>query len=152
MEEQKYLLYVELPNIINRIYKLAAVDKPVVISTIKKLSEELKKVSNAEINSGLETIEKLLSEKSPLKDELEKPISIREKTEKIRKHLEEKDEDYKKLLKRYDEVFLKKIRTEIEASRYRVNCENLKKQRKLLIALNIVLTIICLTLSVLAFI
>ncbi|WP_278475435.1 hypothetical protein [Turicibacter sanguinis] len=56
MKEQEYLLYVELPNLINRIMKLAVAPTPNE-EVARIFAEEIKKVSNAELESALNTVE-----------------------------------------------------------------------------------------------
>lgn len=58
MKEQEYLLYVELPNLINRIMKLAVAPTPNE-EVARIFAEEIKKVSNAELDSALNTVKML---------------------------------------------------------------------------------------------
>lgn len=63
MEEQnerEYLLYVELPNLINRIMKLDSI--PIVnLRTVELTAKEIKRVSITETESALETLRILCS-------------------------------------------------------------------------------------------
>ena len=64
-EERLYLMYVELPNLINRIMKLYIMNCPnstLSIRLASRTAKEIKRISNTEINSALETI-KTLDEK-----------------------------------------------------------------------------------------
>lgn len=59
MEEREKLLYIELPNLINRIMKYESIP-PVHMDSVKNIGEVIKKVSNTEVDSAIETIEKLI--------------------------------------------------------------------------------------------
>lgn len=58
--EREYLLYVELPNLINRIMKLDSI--PIVnLRTVELTATEIKRVSITETESALETLRILCS-------------------------------------------------------------------------------------------
>lgn len=56
LNERNYLLYVELPNVINRIMKLDSTDPCIDTKVAELTANEIKKISNTEVNSALETI------------------------------------------------------------------------------------------------
>lgn len=56
LNERNYLLYVELPNVINRIMKLDSADLCIDTKVAELTANEIKKISNTEVNSALETI------------------------------------------------------------------------------------------------
>lgn len=58
MKEQEYLLYVELPNLINRIMKLV-VGQTLDMEAAHIFANEIKKVSNTELDSALNTVKML---------------------------------------------------------------------------------------------
>lgn len=63
MNENEYLLYVELPNLINRIMKLVVGRTPDE-EVARIFVNEIKKVSNAELESALNTVKKLSTKSS----------------------------------------------------------------------------------------
>ena len=58
MEERDKLLYIELPNLINRIMKYESLPTSKT-SILQATGEEIKKISNAEVDSALDTNLKL---------------------------------------------------------------------------------------------
>ncbi len=56
LNERNYLLYVELPNLINRIMKLDFANPCIDTKVAELTANEIKKVSNTEVDSALETI------------------------------------------------------------------------------------------------
>lgn len=61
LNERNYLLYVELPNLINRIMKLDSAGPRIDTKVAELTANEIKKISNAEFTSALETIKILYS-------------------------------------------------------------------------------------------
>ena len=54
MEERDKLLYIELPNLINRIMKYDSLPTSHV-TALKDTGNEIKKISNAEVESAMDT-------------------------------------------------------------------------------------------------
>lgn len=61
IKEEDYLLYVELPNLINRIIKLEACGPNFNLIIANRTASEIKRISDIEIESTLETIKHLNS-------------------------------------------------------------------------------------------
>lgn len=60
LEDRNFLMYVELPNLINRIILMDANKEgsPMTTNGIEKTIEEIKKVSNAALDGAYETLKK----------------------------------------------------------------------------------------------
>ena len=61
LEDRNFLMYVELPNLINRIVLMDAnkEDDPMNMKNVERTIEEIKKVSNAALDGAYETLRKV---------------------------------------------------------------------------------------------
>lgn len=59
IKERDYLLYVELPNLINRIIKLEACGPNFNLIIANRTASEIKRISDIEIESALITVNQL---------------------------------------------------------------------------------------------
>ncbi len=69
LEDRNFLMYVELPNLINRIVLMDAnkEDDPMNMKNVERTIEEIKKVSNAALDGAYETLRKVNNKNYELK-------------------------------------------------------------------------------------
>lgn len=69
LEDRNFLMYVELPNLINMIVLMDAnkEDDPMNMKNVERTIEEIKKVSNAALDGAYETLRKVNNKNYELK-------------------------------------------------------------------------------------